>query len=72
MEVMITIVRKLGYNLLKGLTTYLYRGYNPVTKYNGHPSTLLKTDIDRSESRWRNYHSQVRWRIVFGAVIDQD
>ena len=23
---------------LKGLITYLYRGYNPVTKYNGHPS----------------------------------
>ena len=22
-----------------GLLTYLYRGYNPVTKYHGHPST---------------------------------
>ena len=21
-----------------GLITYLYRGYNPVTKYHGHPS----------------------------------
>ena len=31
-------VSKLVYNLLKGLTTYLYRGYNPVTKYHGHPS----------------------------------
>ena len=29
----------MGYNLLfRGLTTYLYWGYNPVTKYHGHPS----------------------------------
>ena len=35
---LVTIVSKLGYNLLTGLTTYLYRGYNPVTKYHGHPS----------------------------------
>ena len=28
------------YNLLKGLTTYLYRGYNPITKYHGHPRIL--------------------------------
>ena len=41
MEVIVTIVSKLAYNLLKGLTIYLYRGYNiynPVTKYHGHPS----------------------------------
>ena len=24
---------------LKGLTTYLYRGYNLFTKFHGHPST---------------------------------
>ena len=41
-EVIVTIVSKLVYNLLKGLTTYLYRGYNPVTKYHGHSDT---TDI---------------------------
>ena len=41
MKVIVTIVSKLGYNLLKGLITYLYRGYNPVTKYNGHPSTFM-------------------------------
>ena len=35
---LVTIVSKLGYNLLTGLTTYLYRGYNPFTKYHGHPS----------------------------------
>ena len=23
-----------------GLTTYLYRGYNPFTKYHGHPSRI--------------------------------
>ena len=28
---------KLVYNLFRGLTTYLYRGYNPVAKYHGHP-----------------------------------
>ena len=33
----VSIVIKLVYNLLKGLITYLYRGYNPVTKYHGHP-----------------------------------
>ncbi len=38
MEVIVTIVRKLVYNLLMGLTTYLYRDYNPFTKYHGHPS----------------------------------
>ena len=26
------------YNLFRGLTTYLYWGYNLVTKYHGHPS----------------------------------
>ena len=31
-------VSKLVYNLFAGLTTYLYRGYNPFTKYHGHPS----------------------------------
>ena len=39
MEVIVTIVSKLGYNLLPGLATYLYRGYNPFTKYHGHPSS---------------------------------
>ena len=34
------MVGKLVYNLLKGLTTYLYRDYNPVTKYHGHPCIL--------------------------------
>ena len=41
MEVSNYIVSKLVYSLLKGLITYLYRGYNPVTKYNGHPSTVF-------------------------------
>ena len=40
MEVIVTIVSKLVYNLLKGLITYLYRGYNPVSKYHGHPSRI--------------------------------
>ena len=33
------------YTPLKGLTTYLYRGYNPVTKYHGHPSTFSIIDF---------------------------
>ena len=36
---LVTIVSKLVYNLFRGLTTYIYRGYNPFTKYHGHPST---------------------------------
>ena len=35
---LVTIVSKLVYNLFTGLTTYLNRGYNPFTKYYGHPS----------------------------------
>ena len=38
---LVTIRSKLGCNLLRGLTTYLYRGYNPVTKYHGHPSIVF-------------------------------
>ena len=30
--------QKLVYNLFAGLTTYLYRGYNPFTKYDWNPS----------------------------------
>ena len=32
MEVIVTNVSQLVYNLLTGLTTYRYRGYNPFTK----------------------------------------
>ena len=34
---------KLVYNLLEGLITYLYRGYNPLAKYHGHPSSPNKS-----------------------------
>ena len=42
---LVTILSKLGYNLLRGLTTYLYRGCNVFTKFHGHPST---------SQRWEN------------------
>ena len=61
---------KLGYNLLKGLMTY-YRGYNPVTKYNGHPSTLLKTARSTVVKVDGGFHSQMVANC-FGAVINQD
>ena len=32
-SMLVTIVSKLVYNLFEGFTTYLYRGYNPVTTY---------------------------------------
>ena len=32
------VTSKLGCNLLRGFTTYLYRGYTLFTKYHGHPS----------------------------------
>ena len=38
LEVIVTIVSKLVYNLFTGLTTYISQGYNPFTKYHGHPS----------------------------------
>ena len=44
-EVSNYLVSKLVYNLLRGLTTYLYRGYNPLTKYHGHPSRYQKMAI---------------------------
>ena len=41
---LVTMDSKLGYNLFRGLTTDLYWGYNLVSKYHGHPSTVfLKT-----------------------------
>ncbi len=43
---LVTIVSKLVYNLLKGITTYLYRGYTPVTKYHGHPSGVKRISLD--------------------------
>ena len=36
---LVTILSKLGCNLLRGLTTYLYRAYNLFTKFHGHRST---------------------------------
>ena len=41
MEVIVTIASKLVYNLFRRLTTYLYRGYNPVTKYHRHPTSII-------------------------------
>ena len=32
-----------------GLTTYLYRGYNPFTKYHGHPSIVCCIFLFSSE-----------------------
>ena len=34
----LVLVSKLGYNLLTGFTSYLYRGYNPCTKYHDIPA----------------------------------
>ena len=51
---LVTILSKLGCNLLRGLTTYLYRGYNLFIKFHGHPSrdftssTLPGVDYDFS------------------------
>ena len=38
---LVTILSMLGCNLLRGLTTYLYRAYNLFTKFHGHPSTAV-------------------------------
>ncbi len=46
MEVSNYILSKLGYNLLTGLITYLYRGYSLFTKYHGHPSIPVTSPKD--------------------------
>ena len=45
---LVTIVSKLGYDLFRGLTTYLYWGYNLVTKYHGHPSRIVGSILFQS------------------------
>ena len=49
MEVIVTIVSKLVYNLFRGLANCLYRGYNPFTKYHGHPSGKMCFFFCRTE-----------------------
>ena len=49
MEVIVTIVSKLVYNLFRGLANCLYRGYNPFTKYHGHPSGKMCVFFCRTE-----------------------
>ena len=47
MEVIVTIVSKLGYSLLTGRiqpTFIRVISYNPFTKYHGHPSNNLSSD----------------------------
>ena len=39
-----TIVSKLVYNLLKGLTAYLCRGSNPFDKYHAYHASFLERD----------------------------
>ena len=51
MEVIVTNVSKLVYNLFTGLTTYIYRGYNPFAKYHGHPVPSLKLTAKAPENR---------------------
>ena len=41
-------VSKLVYNPFRGLIAYLYSGYNPFTKYHGHPS---------------RYHGPKKWGV---------
>ena len=50
------MVSKLVYNLFRGLTTYLYRGYNPFTKYHGHPSTEFIWCPVRNRAKQRKSH----------------
>ena len=71
MEVIVTIVSKLVYNLLKGLITYLYRGYNPVSKYHGHPSRIhgkwymyLRTFIIQINHSCREIIYHFRWMVT--------
>ena len=67
---LVTIVSKLVYNLLMGLITYLYRGYNPVTRYHGHPSSpirspkILKIWKEFSDFSFVKHGGSTRWLRV--------
>ena len=37
----VIVASKLDYNPFSGLTIYLYRSWNPFTKYHGHPSSMV-------------------------------
>ena len=40
------------YNLFRGLTTSLYTGYNPVTKYHGHPRNPFPPEVQAFRKTW--------------------
>ena len=61
MEVIVMIFDKLVYSLFAGLTADLYRGYNPFTKYQGHPSSIPKlvSVLNDHGNRW--HKSPFKW-----------
>ena len=53
---------------LTNLTTYLYRGYNPVTKYHGHPSTVDGSEIRRAPVEVGSSHYLQGFSTIPGGV----
>ena len=56
----------LVYNPFGGLTTYLYKGYNLVAKYHGHPSIFGGVKVDLYISRIR---IQLVWVFGFRTIL---
>ena len=55
---LVTIVSKLVYNLFMGLSTYIYRCYNPCTKYHGHPSSNVVFEKNQQTAKLQTVNGQ--------------
>ena len=64
-------VISMDFHLLKGLITYLYRGYNPVTKYHGHPSRDYNRPLTRIPIKQPGFNGfRIRPFFSFSEVED--
>ena len=69
MEVIVTIVRQVGFiSLFRGRISNLLitRGYNPVTKYHGHPrkhslKLTALSPMEISSKSWFFHHPSTWW-----------
>ena len=52
------------YNLFMGLTTYFYRGYNPFTKYHGHPSIAKRSESEMDDFSHRDVTNRNDSKVV--------
>ena len=55
---------------LTNLTTYLNRGYNPVTKYHGHPSTVDGSEIRQAPVEVGSSHYLQGFSTIPGRISE--